>query len=151
LLLRFAAPVMEEAVFTAVGSPVQTVFDKSAVWGGKSADGSQVIELVLSAAEREVKLGLERLTAEMLPALAKVLPRTATTPLLAKRMLVHGTATFRVTPGGEGRRLPVTLPELPNVYLAGDLGNTGWPSTMESAVRAGAGAAKLVLEEIRKT
>ena len=31
LLLRFAGPVMDEVFFTAVGSPVQIVFNKSAI------------------------------------------------------------------------------------------------------------------------
>jgi squalene-associated FAD-dependent desaturase len=145
LLLRFAAPVMDELVFTGVGSPAQTVFNKSAVWGRQEVDGSQVIEIVISAAEREVKLGVERLAAELLPALAKLLPRVATTPLLAKRMLVHATATFRVTPGTDGRRLNVTRPDVPNVAFAGDFGATGLASTMESAVRAGQTAAEEVL------
>lgn len=147
LLLRFAAPVMDELVFTAVGSPAQTVFNKSAVWGRPEPDGSQVIEIVLSAAEREVKLGIERLAAELLPELARLLPRVAATPLLAKRMLIHATATFRVTPGTNGRRLSVTRPDVPNVAFAGDYGATGWPSTMESAVRAGQAAAEEFLPE----
>ncbi len=146
LLLRFAKPVMDELMFIAVASPAQTVFNKSAVWGHTNEDGSQVLEVVLSAAEREVKLGVERLTAELLPELAKLLPRVARTPVLAKRMLVHGTATFRVTPGDDGRRLAATRADLPNVVLAGDFAATGWPSTMESAVRAGQTAAAEVLK-----
>src|SRR5262249_16609052 len=145
LLLRFAGPVMDELFFTAVGSPVQIVFNKSAVWGRQAADGSQVIECVLSAAEREVKLGLERVAAELLPELAKLLPRVAQTPLLDKRLLVHATATFRVTPGGEGGGLAVSGAGLANIGLAGDYAATGWPSTMEGAARAGQAAAEVVL------
>ncbi len=179
LLLRFAVPVMDELFFTAVGSPVQVVFNKSAIWnhstplpsdgvgapsssplpsGGEGpgvrgqrlapTDGTQVIELVISAAEREVKLGVDRVAAELLPALAKLLPRTATTPLLAKRLLVHATATFRVAPGGEPNRLPMTQPNLANVYFAGDHAATGWPSTMESAARAGLAAAHAILSGV---
>ncbi len=142
LLLRFARPVMDEMFFTAIGSPVQHVFNKSAIWRQSSDDGTQVIELVLSAAEREVKLGVERLTAEMLPALRQHLPAVAHTPLLAKRMLVHGTATFRVVPGGEARRLPTCWPGLVNVFFGGDYAATGYPSTMESAAMAGLAAAR---------
>jgi len=145
LLLRFARPVMEELFFTAVGSPVQHVFNKSAIWGQTPEDGSQVIELVLSAAEREVKLGVELLAAEMLPELAKHLHAVRHVPLLARRMLVHGTATFRVTPGGEAQRLSISRPGLANVVFAGDYAATGLPSTMESAALAGQAAAHLVL------
>lgn len=146
LLLRYAAPVMDELFFTAVGGPVQIVFNKTAIWQKQEPDGSQVIELVTSAAEREKKLGVEALAAEQLPALARLLPRVRATPLLAKRMLVHATATFRVPPGGERKRLPFARPELQNVIFAGDYAATGWPSTMESAVRAGRIAAELALE-----
>jgi uncharacterized protein with NAD-binding domain and iron-sulfur cluster len=144
LLLRFAAPVMDELFFSAVGSPVQIVFNKSAIWD-KAEGGSQVIEVVISAAEREVKLGVERVAAEVLPELAKLLPRVGSTPLLHKRLLVHATATFRVAPGGEARRLPTTRPGLANVAFAGDYAATGWPSTMESATRAGQMAARAIL------
>ncbi len=141
LLLRFARPVMDEMFFTAVGSGVQHVFNKTAIWGQTPADGSQVLELVLSAAEREAKLGAERLSAEMLPDLAKHLPAVREVPLLARRLLIHGTATFDVPPGGEARRLPLTRPGLANVFFAGDYAATGLPSTMESAIVAGEAAA----------
>lgn len=147
LLLRFAGPVMEEWFFTAVNSPVQVVFNKTAIWDQRSEDGSQIIELVISAAEREVRLGVERVAAELLPELANLLPAVRTTPLLAKRLLVHGTATFRVPPGGESQRLPTTLAGLDNILFAGDHGATGFPSTMESAARAGQAAAHAILRE----
>ena len=83
-------------VLSAVGSPVQIVFNKTAIWGKKPEDNSQIIELVISAGEREVKLGVERVTEELLPALAQLLPTVRHTPLLARRLLVHATATFRV-------------------------------------------------------
>lgn len=144
LLLRFAGPVMDELFFSAVGSPVQVVFNKSAILGRIEENGGQVVELVISAAEREAKLGAERVAAELLPELAKLLPRVATTPLLAKRLLVHATATYHVPPGGEARRVGPYLPGVPNVLLAGDYAATGWPSTMESAARAGLAAARAV-------
>src|SRR5262249_14598133 len=40
LLLRFARPVMEELFFTAVGSPVQHVFNKTLIWRQTPEDGS---------------------------------------------------------------------------------------------------------------
>jgi squalene-associated FAD-dependent desaturase len=147
LLLRFASPVMDDLFFTAVSSPVQHVFNKSGIWNAPPADGSQIIELVLSAAEREAKLGVERVAAELLPELAKLLPAVRHTRLLAKRLLVHATATFRVTPGSEHRRLRTTRPGSPNILFAGDYAATGLPSTMESAARAGKAAAAALLSE----
>jgi zeta-carotene desaturase len=52
-------------------------------------------------------------------------------------------ATFRVTPGSLSRRLPQETP-VPGLFLAGDWTRTGWPSTMEGAVRSGNLAADAV-------
>jgi squalene-associated FAD-dependent desaturase len=148
VLLKFARPVMEELFFMALDSPVQIVFNKTAIWEGRTPAGApQLIEVVISGAGREVRLGAERVTAELLPELAKLLPAARTTPVLAARLLVHGAATFGVPPGGAARRVPVVLPEYPGVVFAGDQAATGWPSTMESAARAGASAARAVLED----
>ena len=146
LLVRFAGPVMDEQFFSAAEGPIQIVFNKSAIWGRHEADGSQIVEVVISAAEREAKLGVEAVAAELLPELAKLLPRVRQTPVLAQRLLVHATATFRVKPGGEVGRLPVTRPDLEKIVFAGDYAATGWPSTMESAARAGQRAANAILD-----
>jgi squalene-associated FAD-dependent desaturase len=146
LLLRFARPVMEELFFMALDSPVQIVFNKTAIWEGRApADAPQLVEVVISGAAREARLGVERVTAELLPELAKLLPGARATPLLAARLLVHGTATFGVPPGSGARRVAPVLAEYPGVAFAGDQADTGWPSTMESAARAGATAARAVL------
>jgi squalene-associated FAD-dependent desaturase len=148
LLLKFAGPVMNGLFFGGLDSPIQFAFNKTAIWHGSAAPGApQVVELVISGAERESRLGVERVAAELLPELAKLLPRARETPLLARRLVVHGTATFGVPPGGEARRVPLRLPGCPNVLFAGDQAATGWPSTMESAARAGSAAARAILAE----
>jgi zeta-carotene desaturase len=137
---------MDELFFLGLDSPVQVVFNKTAVWQGEArADEPQLVEVVISGAAREVRLGVERMKAELLPELAKLLPRAGSTPLLAARQLVHGGATFGVPPGREAERLPPLRPDCPGVVFAGDQAATGWPSTMESAARAGAAAARAVL------
>jgi squalene-associated FAD-dependent desaturase len=147
LLVRFARPVMNEMFFTAVGGPVQHVFNKTAIRGEVPPDGSQIIELVLSAAEREARLGVEGVAAELLPALTRLLPGAAQTPILARRLLVHATATFRVTPGAEAHRPPLRRADVPGIVFAGDHAATGLPSTMESAAVAGRNAARALLVE----
>ncbi len=148
LLLKFAAPVMDELFFMAFDSPVQIVFNKTAIWEGESReDAPQLVEVVVSGAGREVRMGAQRMTAELLPELAKLLPRVGTVPLLASRLLVHGGATFGVPPGREAGRLPPLRPDCPGVFFAGDEAATGWPSTMESAARAGEAAARALLSE----
>ena len=50
-------------------------------------------------------------------------------------------ATFSPTPGSDAYR-PSHISPLPRLFLAGDWTATGWPSTMEGAVRSGYGAAE---------
>ena len=50
-------------------------------------------------------------------------------------------ATYSAKPGL--KRPPTTTP-VPNVFRAGDWANSGWPSTMEGAVRSGYLAAEAV-------
>jgi zeta-carotene desaturase len=54
-------------------------------------------------------------------------------------------ATFSAAPGTESLR-PTTQSGLPNVLLAGDWTRTGWPATMEGAVRSGYLAAEVVAQ-----
>jgi uncharacterized protein with NAD-binding domain and iron-sulfur cluster len=51
---------------------------------------------------------------------------------------------FAPTPGVDRLR-PVQKTGVPNLHLAGDWTQTGWPATMEGAVRSGYLAAELVL------
>jgi squalene-associated FAD-dependent desaturase len=146
LLLKFAAPVMAELFFMALDSRVQIVFNKTAIWHGDNPPHTpQLVEVVVSGAAREVRLGVDGMTAELLPELTKLLPRAGTTPLVAARLLVHGSATFGVPPGREVGRLPPLRSDCPGVVFAGDEAATGWPSTMESAARAGEAAARAAL------
>jgi len=54
-------------------------------------------------------------------------------------------ATFSAVPGLEERR-PAASTAIPNIFLAGDWTRTGWPATMEGAVRSGYLAAEAVAE-----
>ena len=51
-------------------------------------------------------------------------------------VLKEARATFSVVPGLDRVRPPQTTP-YPGLFLAGDWTATGWPSTMEGAVRSG--------------
>ena len=57
--------------------------------------------------------------------------------------ILHG-ATFAVRPGIEALRLPQRTP-IDGLFLAGDWTDTGWPATMEGAVRSGYLAAQEIL------
>jgi uncharacterized protein with NAD-binding domain and iron-sulfur cluster len=60
------------------------------------------------------------------------------------------TATFRQAPGTAALRAgPQTL--IPRLFLAGSWTDTGWPATMESAVRSGLAAARRALLAVGRT
>ena len=58
-------------------------------------------------------------------------------------------ATFRQAPGC-GRLRPGPRTALPGLFLAGAWTDTGWPATMEGAVRSGYAAADAIIGEERK-
>ena len=146
LLVKLNQPVMKDLFFAALESPIQWVFNKTAIWYGRNwQDGCQILELIISGAEEESRRGGKRVAEELLPALGRLLPGLKPAMIRGRRFVQHGAATFAVSPGGERRRLPPTLPDLPGIVLAGDALATGWPSTMESGVRAGERAAAVVL------
>ncbi len=75
-----------------------------------------------------------------IPELAKVLPAARDATVERFVVVKEQRATFRSLPGIAKNR-PPTMTSLPNLFLAGDWTDTGWPSTMESAVRSGNAAA----------
>jgi uncharacterized protein with NAD-binding domain and iron-sulfur cluster len=58
----------------------------------------------------------------------------------------HG-ATFAVRPGVDAHRPPQRTP-VEGLFIAGDWTSTGWPATMEGAVRSGYLAAEGVLQDL---
>jgi len=112
-------------------SPVQWVFEKAS--GYLCCSLSDAGEVVGWPEERLVALGWSAVS-ERLP------------PLAGARM-VRGAATRSpdatyAAPAGARRPGPAT--SAPNVTLAGAWTDTGWPDTMESAVRSGYAAAELL-------
>jgi uncharacterized protein with NAD-binding domain and iron-sulfur cluster len=77
-------------------------------------------------------------------ALCELFPRARDAQLLSALVTREHAATFRASPGIESLR-PSTTTEVPGLFLAGAWCNTGWPATMEGAVRSGNEAAAKVL------
>lgn len=59
----------------------------------------------------------------------------------------HRHATFSLAPGMDTYRRPQRTP-FPGLYVAGDWTDSGWPSTMEGAVRSGEFAAAAILDDL---
>ncbi|MER5884840.1 hydroxysqualene dehydroxylase HpnE [Streptomyces sp. NPDC001941] len=133
--------VLRRPFFTALGSPVQWVFDRTEASG---ATGGQYLALSQSAAQDEIDTPVADLRARYLPELERLLPAARGAVVRDFFVTRERTATFAPTPG-VGRLRPAAPTRAPGLYLAGAWTATGWPATMEGAVRSGFSAAAAAL------
>jgi len=80
--------------------------------------------------------------------LREVFPAARSANLLRIKVVTDPQAVFSIAPGTMRLR-PHCSPTAGNLYWAGDWVRTGWPSTMESAVRSGIEAARAIASSLR--
>ncbi|MFH8366958.1 hydroxysqualene dehydroxylase HpnE [Streptomyces sp. NPDC018031] len=139
--------VLHRPFFTAIGSPVQWVFDRTRPSGlDRHPDGAagQYLAVSQSAAHDDIDRSVGELRSRYLPELARLLPAARDAAVRDFFVTRERTATFAPTPG-VGRLRPHAATNAPGLHLAGAWTATGWPATMESAVRSGLTAADGVL------
>ncbi|MEU8509282.1 hydroxysqualene dehydroxylase HpnE [Streptomyces brevispora] len=137
--------VLRQPFFTAIGSPVQWVFDRTEA-SGLTGPG-QYLAVSQSAASEEIDLPVAELRARYLPELERLLPAARGAGIRDFFVTRERTATFAPAPG-VGRLRPGTRTRATGLFLAGAWTATGWPATMEGAVRSGAGAADAALQAL---
>ena len=106
-------------------------------------------QVVISASHQLRGREREAILAEVLADLRTIWPITAQAQLQHWRMVTAHEAVFSPLPGTERLRPPQVTP-IPSLFLAGDWTSTGWPATMESAVRSGFLAAQAFLRTPRR-
>ncbi len=150
LHLVLEAPVLEGPFVAGVNTPVQWVFDRTAQSGmhqsGLAQSGlasGQYLAVSLSAADGLVDMPAAELRAQFLPELAALLPDLRDAQVRDFFVTRERHATFRPTPGTAALRPPVVTAAR-GLFLAGAWTGTGWPATMEGAVRSGEAAAAAV-------
>lgn len=126
----------------ALDSPVQWVFDSTASSGHRGP--GQVLAVSLSAADRWIGRSSSELVATFVEALAALFPRARHARVLDSVVSRERAATFAAVPGTAGLRPPARS-KLAGLALAGAWTDTGWPATMEGAVRSGKAAAGAIL------
>jgi squalene-associated FAD-dependent desaturase len=137
--------VLSQPFLAALGSPVQWVFDRTESSG--LTGGGQYLAVSQSAVEDEIDLPVAELRDRYLPELERVLPAARGAAVRDVFVTRERTATFAPTPGvGALRPGPVT--RAPGLFLAGAWTATGWPATMESAVRSGLHASREALSAL---
>jgi squalene-associated FAD-dependent desaturase len=137
--------VLDRQMLAVVGSPIQWIFDRTASSGlGGSRPGAQYLALSQSAAQEWVDVPAAELTQMFDAHVRRVLPAAREAELVEAFVTRERTATFRQAPGSLALR-PGAATALPGLALAGAWTDTGWPATMEGAVRSGLVAARTAL------
>ena len=139
--------VLRRPFFAALGSPVQWVFDRTDASGLKEG---QYLALSQSAAHDEIDTPVAELRERYLPELERLLPAARGAGVKDFFVTRERAATFAPTPG-VGRLRPAARTRAPGLFLAGAWTATGWPATMEGAVRSGFSAAGAALSEFGRT
>ena len=142
--LWFDRDVMSEPFLILLDRTTQWIFNKSRLYGGPG-DGSY-LQLVISASYDLLPRPRQEIVDLCLAEVREVLPEASSAKLLKSTVIKEAAATFSPEPGSDQWR-PPQCTSLPNLYLAGDWTATGWPATMEGAVRSGYLAAEAILAD----
>jgi squalene-associated FAD-dependent desaturase len=137
----FDRPVMDGLFTAVVDSPAQWVFNRTSM-AGLPGPGQHLAVSISGARDEVVKkkrVLIEQITAE----LRTLFPRAASATVERAVCVKEREATFAAAPG-QGARRPGTRTPVDGVVLAGAWTDTGWPATMEGAVRSGLLAARHV-------
>ena len=139
-------PVLKHEFAAAVGTPVQFVFDRTASSG---LERGQCLAVSLSAADEEIDTPAHELETRFCDALAQLLPAARSANVERFVVTRERFATFRAAPGVWSSR-PGQQTGIESLALAGAWTDTGWPATMEGAVRSGRAAARLILPVLER-
>ncbi len=121
-------------------SPLHWIFNK----GFEESSGRQHLHGVISAAHDLLRQSARSLAQMAMAELARVFPAMREAQLVEHLVVKEKNATFSATPGLDAIRPQASGP-VRNLFLAGDWCASGWPATMEGAVRSGYLAAGVVL------
>jgi squalene-associated FAD-dependent desaturase len=122
--------------------PHATLLDRTIQWM-YNKDAGRYLQLVVSASRSLTDMPRADVIALAVRELAEFFPAVADAKLERAHVIKELRATFSARPGVEELR-PGTVTAAENIFLAGDWTRSGWPATMEGAVRSGYIAAEAV-------
>ena len=143
----FDREVMREPFVTLLDTTTQWIFNKTALYGGANGAGKQAgqyLQLVISASYDLLQKPRQEIIDLCLGEVQQALPAARDAKLLKATVIKEAAATFSPQPGVDLLR-PKQETKIRGMFLAGDWTDTGWPATMEGAVRSGYLAAEAVL------
>ena len=126
--------------------PHATLLDRTMQWMFNK-DRGRYLQLVVSASRDLRDMSRAEIIDLAIGDLRLFFPRVLEAHLVKAHVIKEVRATFSAAPGTEAMR-PAAQTALPNVFLAGDWTRTGWPATMEGAVRSGYIAAEEVAKSV---
>lgn len=132
-----------------IGRRIQWIFNQSIRDPGTftSETSGTYLGLVVSASDDWMKLPRQQIINQVMEDLRSLLPTVCKAKLIKAIVIKEGRATFAPKPGADSLRPTPSCP-LSNLFIAGDWVQTGWPATMESAVRSGYQATETLLESL---
>ncbi|MCA8997913.1 MAG: hydroxysqualene dehydroxylase HpnE [Planctomycetaceae bacterium] len=138
----FDRPIMDLPHAVLIGRLGHWVFNR----GERSLNGQTacLYQVVMSASRNLEGQGSESVIAQVANELRQIWPATKSATLVHSRMVTERRAVFSATPGIDQWRPPQQT-AIPSLQIAGDWTQTGWPATMEGAVRSGYLAAMNIL------
>ncbi len=122
--------------------PHATLLDRTIQWMFNKDEG-RYLQLVVSASRSLAEMPKGEVIDLALKELKEFFPAVADARLERSHVVKEMRATFSAAPGLEEKR-PRTATDFSNLFLAGDWTRSGWPATMEGAVRSGYLAAEAV-------
>ena len=144
LIGRFGQWIFNRTLLHAAGSkgsPVESGPEPS------DAGKSFLLQVVISASRNVEAMSQQEATSKVVEELREIFPRCREAALLHSRVVTERRAVFSSRPGAVECR-PLQQSPVENLQLAGDWTRTGWPATMEGAVRSGYLAAENVLGQL---
>jgi len=125
----------------------QWMFNRTKLSGKTDEAGRYYYQIVISASYDLKARQQQEIVEQVVSDLRQAFPEAADAEALHSRVVTEHKAVFSPRPGVEALRPSQTTP-VDNLHLAGDWTDTGWPATMEGAVRSGYLAAESVLDAI---
>jgi squalene-associated FAD-dependent desaturase len=129
--------------------PHATLLDRTIQWMFNKHEG-RYVQIVVSASRSLVEMPRQAVIDLVVRELAEFFPGVREAKLERAQVIKEVRAIFSAVPGLESKR-PVATTTAPNFFLAGDWTKTGWPATMEGAVRSGYLAAEAVARAAGQT
>jgi len=146
----FDREVTKKPFITLLDTETQWIFNKTSLYHSNSASSAagersgQYLQLVISASYSLLRKSREEIIALCLDEVRQALPAAREARLVKATVIKEAAATFSPEPGVDRWR-PAQETQTPHLFLAGDWTATGWPATMEGAVRSGYLAAEAAL------